>query len=213
MCYIRLEARFLWRALSTTSATDIRVFLYDRRAANDSAVWKWVQPIRDHAEKCSRKHMDEQACRAVVRLVLDLSLDLAGGASDTDFALEINDIRSQSPSRSFLPRSGDFQYTDRKTDFVIAVDMDKGTHVKANPNLLCLSPMTDAYTERTSLLCGIEIKDFGGNEEDTHLQLMIWRAAMLAHLNYLQWTQKQGRPFASTRHSTSTRCRMDNPAR
>jgi hypothetical protein len=150
----------------------------------DSAVWKRVRTIRDRAEKCSRKHMDEQACIAIVRLVLDLALDLAD-SPDTDFALEINDVRSQSLSRSFLPRSRDHQYTDRKTDLVIAVDMDKGIHVKANPSLIPFSPMTDAYTEKVPLLCGIEVKDLGGNEEDSQLQLMIWQAAMLTHLNYL----------------------------
>jgi hypothetical protein len=137
--------------------------------------------------------MDEQACRAVVQLVLDLSLDLAG-APDTDFTLEINDIRSQSLSRDFLPQSGDHQYTDRKTDFAIAVDTDKGTHVNANPSLIPLSPMTDAYTERIPLLCGIEVKDFGGNEEDAQLQLMVWQTAMLTHLNYLHGPRSKDTP-------------------
>jgi hypothetical protein len=172
-----------------------------------------VQLIRDHAEKCSRKHMDEQACRAVVRLVLDLSLDLAGGASDTDFALEINDIRSQSPSRSFLPPSGDFQYTDRKTDFVIAIDMDKGTHVNANPNLLYFSPMTDAYTGRDTFTLRYRDQGFRRQRRRCSAAADDMASSHARPHELFAWTQKQRQPFASCRHSTPARCRMDSSAR
>lgn len=156
------------------------------------AVWARVQDIERRANKCFRKHMDEHAWCDVAQLVLQLALDVAGGP-DPDFVLEINNVQSQAVDVAFLPQirkhdGGGLRHVDKRTDFAIAVDIERSSHVHADPEQLFLSPMTDAYTATLPLMCGLEVKRLDGSEEEAQLQLMVWQAAMLAHLDYLRKT-------------------------
>ncbi|TIA27945.1 hypothetical protein D6C78_10964 [Aureobasidium pullulans] len=156
------------------------------------AVWARVQDIERRANKCFRKHMDEHAWCDVAQLVLQFALDVAGGP-DPDFVLEINNVQSQAVDVAFLPQirkhdGGGLRHVDKRTDFAIAVDIERSSHVHADPEQLFLSPMTDAYTATLPLMCGLEVKRLDGSEEEAQLQLMVWQAAMLAHLDYLRKT-------------------------
>jgi hypothetical protein len=44
---------------------------------------------------------------------------------------------------------------------------------------LCLSQMTDAYTQTIPMQCGFEIKERGGDSNEADLQLGIWSSAGL----------------------------------
>lgn len=52
---------------------------------------------------------------------------------------------------------------------------------KANPDL-ALSQMTDVYTSTVPLVCGLEVKEQGGDYNEAVLQLGIWCAAGLERL-------------------------------
>lgn len=147
--------------------------------------WKRVQEISRRAAKCLRNQMDENAWCHVVRLVLELALEIASDLDD-EFALEINNIQSQALKTAFLPRTSQLRIIDRKIDFAIAIDMEKGSHFAVQPEQISSSPMTDAYTERLPLLCGLEVKRHGGDQVEAQLQLMVWQAAMLTHLDHLR---------------------------
>lgn len=155
------------------------------------ASWKRVQEISRCAAKCSRNQMDENAWHHVVRLVLELALDVASDLDD-DSALEINNVQSQALKTAFLPRTSQLKLIDSKINFVIAVDMEKGSHFTVQPELIPSSPMTDTYTEMLPLLCGLVVKRYGGDQVEAQLQLMVWQAAMLTHLDYLR--QAGGNP-------------------
>jgi hypothetical protein len=168
--------------------------LYNWR--NDvKAGWARVQDIHRRAAKCDRRCMDESAWCDVVRLVLELALDVAGDV-DEHFALEINNVQSQALDSAFLPRTikngGGMRSIDRKIYFALAVDTEKGSHLAADPEQVPASPMMDAYTERVPLVCGLEVKRPGGDEEEAPLQLMVWDAAMLAHLEALHRPRRKG---------------------
>ncbi|KAH0282163.1 hypothetical protein M436DRAFT_86721 [Aureobasidium namibiae CBS 147.97] len=149
------------------------------------AGWKRVQEISRRTAKCSRNQMDENAWCHVVRLVLELALDVASDL-DNEFALEINNVQSQALKAAFLPRTSQLRLIDKKIDFTIAVDMEKGSHFAVQPELIPSSPMTDAYTERLPLLCGLEVKRHGGDQVEAQLQLMVWQTAMLTYLDHLR---------------------------
>jgi hypothetical protein len=104
--------------------------------------WAQVQTIHHRAGKCNRRFMDESAWCDVVRLVLELALD-AAGVLDMDFALEINNVQSQALDSTFLPRTtkrgGISKSVDRKIDFAIAVDTEKGFHLTADPEQVPVS--------------------------------------------------------------------------
>jgi hypothetical protein len=162
--------------------------------------WAQVQTIHHRAGKCNRRFMDESAWCDVVRLVLELALD-AAGVLDMDFALEINNVQSQALDSTFLPRTtkrgGISKSVDRKIDFAIAVDTEKGFHLTADPEQVPVSPMTDAYTERVPLVCGLEVKRPGGDVEEAQLHLMVFDAAMLAHLEALHGPRSSNDPSQS----------------
>ncbi|THX64674.1 hypothetical protein D6D08_07920 [Aureobasidium pullulans] len=149
----------------------------DSAFTTDTQLYNWC----DGTEACD-----------VTQLVLQLALDVAGGP-DPDFVLEINNVQSQAVDVAFLPQirkhdGGGLRHVDKRTDFAIAVDIERSSHVHADPEQLFLSPMTDAYTATLPLMCGLEVKRLDGSEEEAQLQLMVWQAAMLAHLDYLRKT-------------------------
>ncbi|THX83520.1 hypothetical protein D6D04_02938 [Aureobasidium pullulans] len=100
-------------------------------------------------------------------LVLQLALNVAGGP-DPDFILEINNVQSPAVDVAFLPQirkhdGGGLRHVDKRTDFAIAVDIERSSHVHADPEQLFLSPMTDAYTATLPLMCGLEVKRLDGS--------------------------------------------------
>lgn len=173
--------------LGSAQITPESAFTTDAQLYNwrgDDISWKRVEHILRRAAKCDRMCMDEHAWCDIVRLVLELALDIAG-SSDESFALEVNNVQSQALVRDLLPKTSMGRPIDRKIDFVIAVDTEEGSHIEVDLNQVLGSPMTDEYTARLPLVCGLEIKRPGGNEQEAELQLMVWQAAMLAHLEYL----------------------------
>lgn len=72
------------------------------------------------------------------------------------------------------------EHVSAKCDFALAmVDKDGYGDMK-------LCQMADAYTSTLCLPCPIVVKRHGGNAEEVELQLMIWLASALAHMEYLR---------------------------
>ncbi|KAG9964057.1 hypothetical protein KCU61_g3032, partial [Aureobasidium melanogenum] len=135
--------------------------------------------------------MDQHAWCDIVWLVLQLALEVTR-KTDSNFALEINNVQSQAVESTFLPQirkhdGGGLRHVNKRTDLAIGVDM--GLHVNADPEQLYLSPMPNTYTATLPLVCSLEVKRLDGSEEEeAQLQLMVWQTAMLAHLDYLRKT-------------------------
>jgi len=189
-----LRSRFQAQYPSTYRRTAMSVFsdaqLYP--ALSDDEIWMRVQRIQQRDFKCTRFEKDENAWCQVVEMVLQLALD----ACASDLPFEINNIQTQSLDPVYLsrirnPATGQSVTLMKKTDFAVGLDVEG----LVEPETVSLSPMADAYTQVMPQLCPLEVKRPGGNSEEAGLQVMVWQAASLAHLQSLKATGMSDAPL------------------
>lgn len=167
---------------------DDRSLLYEpiavaRSDADLDALWRKADRIYNDARRCCNDHQDESVW---IKIVTDVFA--AAGAEDN--LLRVHSVQTQTIGPSFVPQHASQSFA-QKTDFALAFsdgaeDVARTTEpvLKARPGL-ALSQMTDAYTSTLPLVCGVEVKEQGGNYNEAIVQLAVWSAAGLARLNSL----------------------------
>jgi hypothetical protein len=136
------------------------------------------------ARRCHDNHLDESAWVKVVNNVLE-----AADLDDDSAMLRLHSIQTQSIEPAFLPKHTSQSFA-KKADLALAFSDHPAvaaaieTVSKAHPDLP-LSQMTDAYTSAVPLVCGVEVRERGGDYSEAILQLGIWCAAGLERLQGL----------------------------
>ncbi|KAH9204357.1 hypothetical protein DL95DRAFT_398581 [Leptodontidium sp. 2 PMI_412] len=148
--------------------------------------WGDVDRIYVEAERCQNRHKDENAWVTVVRAVLDMMEEYSH-----DKMLEVNSVQTQQIDPSFLPILPNTTTIVKKADIAIGFspyNAVTGRRIQSYLGLnqeSCLSHMSDAYTSTIPLVCGIEVKESGGDYNEAVTQLGIWSAACLEKLKQL----------------------------
>ncbi|KAH9205760.1 hypothetical protein DL95DRAFT_417143 [Leptodontidium sp. 2 PMI_412] len=155
-------------------------------ASYTDRLWDVADKIYNEARRCHDNHLDESAWMKVVNNVLD-STELGEETS----MLHVHSIQTQSVDPTLLPIHTSQSFA-KKADLAFAFSSDHPSVAaaiepvqKANPDL-CLSQMTDAYTSTVPLACCLEVKEQGGDYNESILQLGIWCAAGLERLRGLR---------------------------
>ena len=154
-------------------------------------LWQMADTIYNEARRCYDNRLDESAWTNVVTSVLE-SVELVQDLS----MLRPHSIQTQSIDPSLLPQHGSRSFA-KNADIAFAFSSDHPTVAaaiepvrKANRNM-ALSQMTDAYTSTVPLVCGLAVKEQGGDYNQAVTQLGIWSAAGLERLRGL-WTLSRG---------------------
>jgi hypothetical protein len=148
--------------------------------------WQTVDKIYNEARRCYDNHLDESAWVKVVNNVLE-----ATHLCENDSKLRVESIQTQTIDRAFLPLHMS-QSLAKKADLALAFSSDNIEVAAVIQSLskthsgIPLSQMTDAYTSTVPLVCGIEVKERGGDYNEAIVQLAIWCAAGLERLRGLQ---------------------------
>ncbi|KAK5018655.1 hypothetical protein BJ546DRAFT_1080218 [Cryomyces antarcticus] len=155
-------------------------------------LWEQTRLIYRDARRCNNRRKDESAWVDVVRTVLRTP-GAGAGADPTLEMFEIESIQTQQIDPSLLPDLHNRAIsTAKKADLALAFSPDDSTVAKAlrsasasRPGGTTFSQMMDAYTSTVPLVCGIEVKEAGGDNNEALLQLGIWTAAGLEKLKGL----------------------------
>jgi hypothetical protein len=145
-----------------------------------------VDKIYNEARRCYDNHLDESAWVKVVNNVLE-----ATHLCDNESLLRVESIQTQAIDRAFLPLHVS-QSLAKKADLALAFSADNVEVAAVLQSLskthsgIPLSQMTDAYTSTVPLVCGIEVKERGGDYNEAIVQLAIWCAAGLERLRGLR---------------------------
>ncbi|KAI0571336.1 hypothetical protein A1F96_08973 [Pyrenophora tritici-repentis] len=161
----------------------------DSRSAEElSTIWKEAKKIFLNARDCKDGGRDENAwCDDVVRPLVHLAMELDG--SDRWW---FQSVQTQSINPRYLPTlpayslvdSGRRKHMDRKTDYVLS-------YSHRHPDISALykrldavnnreiGHTLDAFTKRTALFSGFEVKPASGDHTEAELQMSIWIAASL----------------------------------
>ncbi|KAI9764599.1 MAG: hypothetical protein M1840_008328 [Geoglossum simile] len=181
---------------------DIPSFSFDSDTSKSEKdlkqLWDAVSRIRKAARSCNSYGKDENAwCLGVVQKVLEEVI----GASQSSF-LELNSVQTQSIDPIMLP-TVDHVPLPKKADYALAFKPDNSeigslyNKLSLGGHSYTLSHMTDAYTSRIVMFCGIEVKPPMESETEALTQLAIWSAGALESLRRLGCfgLQKRGAPY------------------
>lgn len=144
--------------------------------------------IYTQARSSYNNHRDESEWMRVVNNVFE-SIERTEDAPIP--MLTIQSIQTQSIDPSLLPKHPSLALA-KKADLALAFSAEhpgvsariEPVH-RANPGIN-LSQMTDAYMSTVPLVCGLEVKERGGNFNEAIIQLAIWSAAGLERLKELR---------------------------
>ncbi|KAI9771741.1 MAG: hypothetical protein M1839_002756 [Geoglossum umbratile] len=149
-------------------------------------LWDAVFRIRKAARSCKDYGKDENAwCLGVVQKVLEEVI----GASESSL-LELDSVQSQLIDPTFLP-AVDHIPVNKKADYALAFTPDNlgigslYNKLSLGGHNYTLSHMSDTYTSRIAIFCGIEVKSTAGSETEALAQLAIWSAGALENLRKL----------------------------
>ncbi|KAL5331122.1 hypothetical protein ACEPPN_000651 [Leptodophora sp. 'Broadleaf-Isolate-01'] len=161
--------------------------LIERDALYIATLWQEVDKIHEEARRCYDHHLNESAWVKVVNMVL--------GAADIGrqkpFMLRLESIQTQAINAVFLPQHISQSFA-KKADLTFSFFPDHPTVQRAIAPIhkyrpsVSLSQMTDPYTSRVPLVCGVEVKERGGDYNEAIIQLGIWCAAALEALQGLR---------------------------
>ncbi|KAG0644966.1 hypothetical protein D0Z07_9315 [Hyphodiscus hymeniophilus] len=157
-----------------------------RSDTETDALWRMADKIYVQARSCYNNHRDESEWVAVVKNVLE-SVERA----EENPMLCIQSIQTQSIDPTVLPFHASMSLA-KKADLALSFSIEHPTVLEsvepiytANPSIN-LSQMTDAYTSTVPLVCGLEVKERGGDYNEAITQLAIWSAAGLERLRELR---------------------------
>ncbi|KAF3031946.1 hypothetical protein E8E11_000328 [Didymella keratinophila] len=153
-----------------------------------SAVWEKVKTIFLNARDCKDGGRDENAwCDDVFRPLLNLAIQLYG--MDRWW---LQSVQSQSIDPRYLSTVAARSLTDsarrkaidRKTDYVLSYShrhpVTSALYKElGEANAGEVGHTTDAFTKRTALFSGFEIKPASGDQTEAELQISIWSAASI----------------------------------
>ncbi|GAB7353560.1 hypothetical protein MBLNU459_g3993t1 [Dothideomycetes sp. NU459] len=155
-------------------------------------LWLKVQLLYKVARTCQQESTDESSWVEVVRRVFTLALwmlrdgrdeEEPGQYEEQDFRL--TSIPKQHIDETYLPINTTALTTlDKNADFVLAFnpDHERVKNARTRAPSLPLSPMDDPYTSRLPLVSAVEVMRDHEQPIETQLQLGIWQAAALAHV-------------------------------
>ncbi|KAI1529753.1 hypothetical protein PtrSN002B_011094 [Pyrenophora tritici-repentis] len=161
----------------------------DSRSAEElSTIWKEAKKIFLNARDCKDGGRDENAwCDDVVRRLVHLAMELDGSDRWWFQSVQTQSINprylSTLPAYSLVD-SGRRKHMDRKTDYVLS-------YSHRHPDISALykrldavnnreiGHTIDAFTKRTALFSGFEVKPASGDHTEAELQMSIWIAASL----------------------------------
>ncbi|KAK2626207.1 hypothetical protein QTJ16_004469 [Diplocarpon rosae] len=143
-------------------------------------LWQAVDRIYEEASHCYNQHLDESAWVSVVRMVLDA----AEIGTAKPHILHVESIQTQTVLPELHPQHVSLSF-EKKADLAFSfspkhpIVRETIAPIHRNRPSVALSQMTDSYTRTVPLVCGIEVKEKGGDYNEAVLQLAVWCAAGL----------------------------------